>query len=100
MPYTPDADLPNWPSLMDVRTAAAYLGIGEASFRGVVARAGIQPVDLGLSLLRWRRSDLDHLIEQLPPKELVGDPTKPEMDPAGAALERVRRRHGKPHETR
>jgi hypothetical protein len=96
MPHPPDADLPNWPSLMDIHTGAAYLGMGEASFRGVVARAGIRPVDLGVSLLRWRRSDLDGLVEQLPPKELIGGPIEPAICPAQAALERVRRRHGKP----
>jgi hypothetical protein len=100
MPHIPAADLPNWPSLMDVHAAAAYLAISEGSFRKLAARSGIQPVDLGLSVMRWRRSDLDRLIEKLPHREPTADPENLPLDPTQAALDRVRRRHGRSHETR
>lgn len=93
---TRTVELPNWPKLMDTQMAASYLAIGESSFRSVAARAGIQPVDLGLSVTRWRREDLDGLVDQLPPRG-VDYPiaAESEIDPAEAALQRVRQRKGK-----
>ena len=88
--------LPNWPKLMDTQMAASYLALGVSSFRAVAARAGITPVDLGLSVTRWRREDLDGLVEKLPPR---GDDCPitdaAEIDLAKAALERVRIRQRK-----
>lgn len=65
--------LPNWPALMDEETAAAYLGVGAVSFRAIAGKAGARPVELGLRLLRWRKADLDRLVEGLPLKgEMAG----------------------------
>lgn len=78
---------------MDEEMAAAYFTLSPASFRAVTARAGVQPVDLGLARLRWRKVDLDRLIEGLPARgaaavvDLAGD-----ADALTAALRNVRTR--------
>jgi hypothetical protein len=88
--------LPNWPRLMDTQMAASYLAVGESSFRALAARGGIRPVDLGLSVTRWRREDLDGLVDKLPARGAdCGITDTFEVDVAEAALERVRRRQGK-----
>lgn len=87
------AALPDWPTLMDEATAAAYLGMSGDTFRGFMARKGVRPVDLGgPRLTRWRRADLDRLVDSLPargvpsPAEAAGT-----IDPAEAALAMVER---------
>ena len=59
-------EMPAWPALMNSETGALYLELSVGSFRGLVRRSGIRPVDLGLGLVRWRRSDLDALVSALP----------------------------------
>lgn len=84
--------LPNWPALMDVDLARAYCGeLCEASFHALAARNNVAPVDMGMRVTRWRKSDLDRLVDRLPAR---GDPkdTAPVVDLAEQALERVRRR--------
>ena len=80
---------------MDTALAASYLALSESSFRVVAARAGVQPVDLGLAVTRWRRTDLDGLVDRLPHRggAATGSPES-DQDEAVAALERVRRRAG------
>lgn len=94
----PDAlPLPNWPATLTTEMAARYLMVGENTFRAIAARSGIRPVDLGASLVRWRRSDLDGLVDKLPARGADCVDLQPnEIDPAAAALERVRRRRAKP----
>lgn len=59
--------LPNWPALMDRQLAADYLQLGPRSFDLLVRLHGVAPVDCaGLNLRRWRRTDLDALIDNLP----------------------------------
>lgn len=62
----PNEPLPDWPALMTTSLASRYLSMDENSLRPVAKRAGIAPVDLGLELERWRRSDLDRLVKSLP----------------------------------
>ncbi len=91
----PDAPpLPNWPAIMDTALAAKYLALGESSFRVVAARAGVQPVDFGLAVTRWRRTDLDRLVNALPTRgpNVTAAPNSHDTDLAEAALERVRQR--------
>lgn len=52
----------------------------------------MRPVELGMAIMRWRRADLDRLIEQLPPREARQDNHDQDIDAGTAALARVRRR--------
>jgi len=75
--------------------AARYLMVGEHTLRTIVHRAGVQPVDLGVSVTRWRRSDLDALIDKLPYRGDFEDSctvSTNQPDPKAAALDRVKRR--------
>lgn len=96
-------DLPAWPAMMDLELAVAYTTLGEDSFRAVMSRNGVRPVDLGTSHLRWRKSDIDRAIDKLPlrapksPTDATHDAAEastlaPFIDPAQEALERARRR--------
>ena len=68
------AEMPAWPILMNAATGALYLEISEGSFLGLMRRKGVRPVDLGASVVRWRRSDLDTLVGALPARGAgVGD---------------------------
>lgn len=87
--------LPNWPALMDEETAAAYLGVGVTSFRAIAAGAGARPVDLGLRLLRWRKSDLDRVVEALPLRGETLPPCHPPEAAIDLALAAVARRSAK-----
>jgi hypothetical protein len=82
---------------MDISTAAAYLRLGRRSLLRLLARENVQPLQLGLRLRRWRRADLDHLLERLPRSPGAAD--GPAGDDPLAALEAVARRtprQGKP----
>lgn len=57
---------PDWPALMSVEKAAAYLDISEKTFAALAARNGVRPVETGFRVLRWRRRDLDQLVDSLP----------------------------------
>lgn len=88
-----DLPLPNWPGLMDTATASAYLSMSEASLRLLAHRVGVTPVDCGgLSMTRWRRRDLDAMIDSLPQRDGTVVAQASVVDDAAAALERVRRR--------
>lgn len=82
--------LPSWPALMDTEMAASYVGLCPATFQLVASRYSVAAVDLGVRATRWRKADLDRLVDRLPAR---GDPkdTAP-VDLAQAALERARRR--------
>lgn len=90
----PDEGAAPWPALMDEGTAAAYLALGRASLRRLLAREGVAPVRLGLRLRRWRRSDLDQLLERLPVLGVAGDSCASRDLGVSSALERVERRVG------
>jgi hypothetical protein len=76
---------------MDTEMAASYVGLCPATFQLVAARSSVAAVDLGVRATRWRKADLDRLVDRLPAR---GDPkdTAPVVDLAEQALERVRRR--------
>lgn len=95
----------DWPALMTDEHAAAYLDMSEASFRIIAARHKVKPVETGLRMTRWRRTDLDRLIDSLPLRgevdrppgdraAEVADPARLVLapDPVEAALARVQRR--------
>jgi hypothetical protein len=84
--------LPNWPALMDEAMASAYLDVAPATFRAIAARAKVAPVDLGHRLTRWRRRDLDALVDKLPARSNPAEPQAANQpDPADAADEALRR---------
>lgn len=57
-----------WPALMPLEMASRYLSLDENSFRLVTARAQVGTIDLGLNLERWRKRDLDRLLNNAPIK--------------------------------
>lgn len=95
--------LPDWPALMSIDVACDYLDLSATSFRFMARMAGVRPVDChGLALARWRRADLDRMIDSLCPRggpsppatEAEAQDDSPPDDPAmlaARALERVRR---------
>lgn len=100
----------DWPALMDLTTAGDYLALAPSSLLGLLRREHVSPVDLGLKLRRWRRKDLDDLVERLPLTWVQNARRDPDerarTDAALAAVERRARaaqqrvsRRG-PHEVR
>ncbi len=61
-----EAPLPNWPILMGTAMAARYLSLDENSFALLTHREGVRPVEVGLAVVRWRRTELDRLVAALP----------------------------------
>lgn len=90
----------DWPALMDLTTAGDYLALAPSSLLSLLKREHVSPVDLGLKARRWRRRDLDDLVERLPMswvQEERGDrEVRQQSEAALAAVERrarsVRRR--------
>lgn len=79
---------------MDLGTAGAYLTLAPGSLISLLRRENIAPVDVGARLKRWRRQDLDALIERLPrsgPPSSERRTLDPEDEP-DTALARVERR--------
>ncbi len=86
--------LPAWPALLTTDLACAYTSLSEVSFRHLARAAKVDPVECaGLSLTRWRRADLDRLIDSLPARgsEMTPDAAQP-VDLAQAALARATKR--------
>jgi len=81
------AAMPDWPALMNAGTAALYLEISEASFLALARRSSLRPVDLGLSVVRWRKVDLDTLVGALPARGAQGQ-AEGSDDPFETALRR------------
>jgi excisionase family DNA binding protein len=72
---------------MSLAMAAGYLSIDENSFQKIARANDLRPVDLGLELERWRRSDLDRLIAKLPGVERgMGMPAQQAATPSQASL--------------
>lgn len=89
------ADMPAWPILMNAATAALYLEISSGSFLALARRTRIQPVDLGLGVVRWRRDDLDRLVAELPHRGGAATPEPANCD-FDAALARSSKRLAEP----
>lgn len=79
---------------MPTDLACAYLSLGEASFRLLVRTQKVEPVECaGLALVRWRKGDLDRLIDSLPARGAEMPPdAAPPADPVQIALARANRR--------
>lgn len=95
-----------WPALMDLRTAAEYLSLAPGSALSLMHRENVRPIELGARLRRWRRSDLDALLDALGGLRREGDSaahasSEEGLDRALAAVERrAARRPRNPHEAR
>lgn len=93
-----------WPALMTTEIACAYVQLSEQSFRWLAHNRGVKPADCaGLAVTRWRRADIDRMIDSLPERgaEMAAqEPAQdtdattlaPANDPAAAALARAQRR--------
>ena len=86
--------LPNWPALMDEDMSSSYLQMERRTFRALATSHHLAPVDVGARLLRWRRTDLDRLVEALPAKgeTLQAGSPGPTIEETIARVSR-RRRH-------
>lgn len=83
-----------WPALLTTELACAYVCLSEASFRFLARKSDVEPVECGgLAVTRWRKTDLDRLIDSLPSRgaEMSIEPANT-TDPAAAALQKVLRR--------
>ena len=86
--------LPNWPALMTTEVACAYVSLSEQSFRFVARKRRVVPVDCdGLAVTRWRKADLDRLVESLSARGTNIGPVGANDDSAATqALQRIQRR--------
>lgn len=83
----------DWPALMDLATAGDYLALAPSSLLSLLRRERVSPVDLGLKARRWRRRDLDDLVERLPLSWVLEARRDPdERHTSEAALAAVERR--------
>lgn len=90
------AALPHWPALMDAETAGAYLGLCASSFRILAAQKGVKAVDIGLRAVRYRKADIDRMVDSLPLRDAGSTaPEAPYIDLAAQALANVRRSAGR-----
>ena len=82
--------LPHWPALMDEATGAAYCGeISAPTFRALTSKYKVQPIETGFRLLRWKKADLDAMIDRLPTR---GVPSTPEEVRSVESLDEARSR--------
>lgn len=65
--HAPEPMIAAWPALLTTDLACAYTQLSEQSFRWLAHQRGVRPTDVaGLAVTRWRRSDLDRMIDSLP----------------------------------
>jgi hypothetical protein len=93
-----------WPALLTTDLACAYTQLSEQSFRWLATQRGLKPADCaGLAVTRWRRADIDRMIDSLPERGAEIAPQEPgdgrsatlpspANDPAAAALARAAQR--------
>lgn len=84
-----DRPLPHWPALMDEATAAAYCSCSGPTFRALTSKFKVQPISTDFRLLRWRKTDIDAMIDRLPTR---GVPSTPEAVRAVESLDEARKR--------
>ncbi|MFC3077852.1 hypothetical protein ACFODL_07100 [Phenylobacterium terrae] len=93
--------LKDWPALMDLATAGDYLALSPGSLINLLRRENVSPVDVGSRHRRWRRRDLDALVERLPAAWDQGeDGPDAAVDTALAAVERRARERRRNPNTR
>ncbi len=57
---------PKWPAAMKANQAAQYCGLGERTFRSLVASGWVSPRKIGPRCIRYLRVDLDTALSDLP----------------------------------
>jgi hypothetical protein len=78
---------------MSLETACAYLELGEKTFLALTRKHGVRPLYTDFRIRRWRRRDLDELVDSLPPQsfapESVVETDASRPDPAEEGLRRI-----------
>ncbi|RAK52613.1 hypothetical protein [Phenylobacterium deserti] len=69
----PRSPCPDWPALMDLATAAAYLTLGPGTAASLLRRENVAPIVVAARLKRWRREDLDALVQRLAGQGIAGE---------------------------
>jgi hypothetical protein len=102
--HAPEPTIAAWPALLTTELACVYTSLSEQSFRWMAHQHGVRPTECaGLAVTRWRRNDLDRMIDSLPAKGAEIEPQdgpiapagtlpSPNTDPAADALARAARR--------
>lgn len=86
---------PGWPAMLTRAELCDYLNVSWSTLKGTLT---VHPIDLGASVVRYSRAQIDAWIETRPPKIRGGRPlieapqNEPVPDERLTALERVRRR--------
>jgi hypothetical protein len=80
---------------MDTPMAASYLCVSATSFRKWAGRRGLKPVDLGMAVTRWRRSDLDGALEDNLARD--NEPSAEVASAQAAALAAAKQRKARHH---
>jgi hypothetical protein len=73
--------LPNWPRLMPLPLAAAYLGIGQTTLR----KSGLEPKRIGARIV-YDRTDLDRWADSLSGQPLDAIEREAEADDIGRRI--------------
>lgn len=95
-PAEPDVALMAWPLLLSKQQLASYLGMSGSTLAKVCP---VAPVDVGASLVRYSRAQIDEWVATLPARDAMGrqvvlrraEPTPDDAvgDRRGEALNRV-----------
>lgn len=84
---SPEPMIAAWPALLTTDLACAYTQLSEQSFRWLATQRGLKPADCaGLAVTRWRRSDIDRMIDSLPERGAEITPQEPAQDPSATTL--------------
>jgi len=87
-----------WPALLTPEMACAYLAVSAKTFASICT---VQPVELGVRVVRYRRHELDAWLAALPArlprgqdsgKDAQAAEAGPAQTPGAAALDKVARR--------
>lgn len=91
--------LPDWPAMLSRTQLCLYLGVSWATLKGVLT---VRPVDMGASVIRYRRDQIDEWVRSRPQRaakalgptpEPQGPPAEtPEQDARLLALARAKKR--------
>lgn len=91
--------LPGWPAMLTRAELCQYLGVSWSTLKGTLT---VHPIDMGASVVRYSRAQIDDWIATRPPRVKGGHQPLLEVVPDGsvqderlASLERVRRRAGR-----
>jgi|ERR1700740_1787899 len=85
--HAPEPMIAAWPALLTTDLACVYTSLSESSFRWLAHQRGVKPADCaGLSVTRWRRSDIDRMIDSLPERGAEIGAQEPAQGPSATTL--------------